>query len=968
MIVARYSDIYIEDSSLRPYQIKAKKDIYTAWDKTDNVMFQMPTGTGKTRLLTSIIKDITEYGKKKKEAINILIIAHRNELIEQISESLDKYNVPHNTIVKGWDKKCKFPVSVASLLTLTHPYNLNAAEKLNIQFIFIDEAHHALANNYQKLWDLYPNSKKLGVTATPCRMNHKGFLDLFETLVTSMPIKEFIRQCYLSPYKYYSLRSNSIVQKTIDGLELDSFGEYKESSMSEKMDVGKIRAQLLKSYKRLANGKKGIIYAINIAHAKHICDEYSTAGYNTVCIDSNTKSTERKDLINKFKNGKIDIIVNVDIFSEGFDCPDIEFIQLARPTRSLVKYLQQVGRGLRPTEGKEHCIILDNVGMYSRFRLPDARRHWNKHFMGQEVDEELTKVMVMGNGGSRGVNMSEGTEDMVLIQDSNEDYGDVADATGKNKNKKSVDFDPISSLVANHFCLENFTFYFLKNKKIYESYIHDDKYVIVSELIIDNENHSVHRIRVGKIQSDSWMYWQMLREKIDEIMPIEHYGGNYTLFHYRVISTDNTPEDKYFDYRGKEIDKPETVKESYHQAILEGKVRDYIDAPVSKAFFKLVLENNRFTLFKTIKGMTRLIGTFPVVSEFGQYYLQELDTFNNQRESFGLPKILAHNTDWIEIIRGDEKSFNVMTSGTDKNTLLEFNLQGKLLQTDTIGYRPLNIGRSVSSDDYHKWSHAFDNKGNSYKYFWFISLLQIYNETQVKTIPFSKIMVRMVANAWKYVFLMDGKFSSTDDIPWLLNNVMSETKLNKKATEKDVEEAINNLPKSSYVMSRMRSLLDNVPYRFLSPWVPFTSKGNVAEDSRHSETRCPYELYDDYIIISELWKRYLIDSYEDLLYLTRSWLKTYLRARQITMYYSTLASKKFNSLSRLLKEVQKKELIEVAKPFFLQFRLPLTGKITPADIINRIPESNWIIDTDGQRKLNVSYGEWSLKILEELLS
>lgn len=966
--MTRYSDIYIEDSSLRPYQSKAKKDIYAAWDEKDNVMFQMPTGTGKTRLFTSIIKDITEYGRHINEPTNILIIAHRNELIEQIDESLNKYKVPHNTIVKGWDRKCKFPVSVASIYTLMHSNNLSAAEKLNVQFIFIDEAHHTLAATYQKLWDLYPGSKKLGVTATPSRMNHKGFLDLFETLVTSMPIKEFIRQRYLSPYKYYSLISNSIVQKTIDELELDTTGEYKDSSMSEKMDVGNIRAQLLKSYKRLADGKKGIIYAINIAHAKHICDEYSGAGYNTVCIDSNTKSSERKDLITKFKNGEIDIIVNVDIFSEGFDCPDIEFIQLARPTRSLVKYLQQVGRGLRPTNAKEHCIILDNVGMYSRFRLPDARRYWNKHFMGQEVNEEPSEAILLGNGGNRSVDMSEGTEDMVLIQDSNEDYGDVADSTGSNKNNTSDIADLITQLTANGCSLENFIFFFLKNKKIYESYIHDDRFVIISELVIDNENHCVHRIRVGKIPSDSWMFLQMLREKIDEILPIEHYGGNYTLFHYRVLTADNITEDKYFDYKGKEIDEPGIIEKSYQQALLEGNVKDYIDAPVSKATFKLVLENNRFTLFKTVKGITRRIVNPPVDSEFGQFYHRELNTINSKRESVGQPRLLAHYTDWITIIRGDEKSFDVMTSGTDKNFLSEFDCNGILLRTDTLGYRPLNFRSPVSNDDHNKWSHAFNNKGNSYKYFWFISFLQLYNETQVKAIPFQKIMVRMVANAWKYVFLMDGQFPFNDDIPWILKSVMSETKLNKKATEREVEEAIYKLPKTSYLMSRMTKMLDNVPYRFLSPWVPFTNRENVAEESRHPENRCPYALYGDRIIISELWKQYLIDNYEILLFNIKTKLKTYLRARQITMYYSTLASKKFQSLSRLVKEVQKKEVFEIAKPFFAINRLPITGKAIPADIISRIPESKWTIDTDGHRTLNVREGEWSLNVLEELLS
>lgn len=421
MYIPVYSELYRNDTSLRPYQQKAKKEIFDAWDEVDNVMFQMPTGTGKTRLFTSIISDINAYSIQRREAVKILIIAHRTELIDQIDGSLTKYKVAHNIIAGGRKKNYKFPVNIASIQTITNRNNLQDAKKLNVQFIIIDEAHHALAATYKKLWDMYPNSKKLGVTATPWRMNHQSFTDLFDQLVLSMPIKEFIKKGYLAPYKYYSLRSNSDIQKTIDGIELDRFGEYKEDSMEEKMDIGSIRAQLLDSYLSFAEGKKGIIYAINIVHAKHICEEYKKAGYKAVSIDSKTPAGERKDLVNKFKRGFIDIIVNVDIFSEGFDCPDIEFIQLARPTRSLVKYLQQVGRGLRPTEDKHNCVILDNVGMYSRFGVPDARRHWKHHFLGKDVVEEVYTGKTKGIGRRRHVDMSEGTEDMELIQDVGDD-------------------------------------------------------------------------------------------------------------------------------------------------------------------------------------------------------------------------------------------------------------------------------------------------------------------------------------------------------------------------------------------------------------------------------------------------------------------------------------------------------------------------------------------------------------------
>lgn len=151
---------------------------------------------------------------------------------------------------------------------------------------------------------------------------------------------------------------------------------------------------------------------------RHICQEYQDAGFKAVSIDSKTPAKERKDLVNKFKNKEIDIIVNVDVFSEGFDCPDIEFIQLARPTRSLVKFLQQVGRGLRPTKNKENCVILDNVGMYANFGLPDEHRHWNSYFVGKNVVESPIRTTKKSNSGHKVVDMSEGTEDMELIQDS----------------------------------------------------------------------------------------------------------------------------------------------------------------------------------------------------------------------------------------------------------------------------------------------------------------------------------------------------------------------------------------------------------------------------------------------------------------------------------------------------------------------------------------------------------------------
>lgn len=427
-----YSNISKRDRSLRPYQQLAKENIFSAWDECDNVMFQMPTGTGKTRLFTSIISDIKTWGVQNSVDVKILIIAHRIELIEQISDNLERYKVSHGIIAGGKPRDLRYPVQVASIQTITHRNNLEVAKNLNVNFIIIDEAHHCVANSYKKLWDLYPESKKLGVTATPWRMNHLGFIHIFDKLIVSAPIKKFIDEGWLAPYSYYSVKDSSSIKKDIDSIEeFDSEGDYKVSALERVMDNSSIRANLLQSYLSLANGKKGIIYSVSRKHSDHICAEYRQAGINIVRIDSETPRDERRLYVQRFKKGLIDIIVNVDIFSEGFDCPDIEFIQLARPTKSLVKYLQQVGRGLRPTAQKSKCIILDNVGAHIEFSLPDADRVWETEFVGELEPKRKRSTSVGGNSPTIVErSFEEGSDELCLIEDIQENSVVETDTNG----------------------------------------------------------------------------------------------------------------------------------------------------------------------------------------------------------------------------------------------------------------------------------------------------------------------------------------------------------------------------------------------------------------------------------------------------------------------------------------------------------------------------------------------------------
>lgn len=380
------------NNNLREHQIEAKRKIYEAWNRYDSVMLQMPTGTGKTYLFTSIVNDIISTYKKQRKDLHILIVAHRTELLDQISTTLSKFGIAHGFVQGAREQHLWKRVQIASIMSLLTEKNYNNTLRLKFDYIIVDEAHHSLADTYIKLFELFPNAKKLGVTATPWRLNHESFLGLYQTLITSPQISWFISRHLLADFDYVSIKPDSDTQKLVDSSEVSQTGDFSNADLDNTFNTQRIRSKLYESYKRFADGRKGIIYAINKLHAVKIAKLYSSHGISAVAIDCDTPKDERQNLIELFKEGRIEVLVNVDIFTEGFDCPDIGFIQLARPTKSLALYLQQVGRGLRVVEGKEKTIIIDNVGLYNYFGLPDANRKWNYHFSGRDdVEHETNK-------------------------------------------------------------------------------------------------------------------------------------------------------------------------------------------------------------------------------------------------------------------------------------------------------------------------------------------------------------------------------------------------------------------------------------------------------------------------------------------------------------------------------------------------------------------------------------------------
>lgn len=363
----------MKEIKLFDYQEDMKERIEKALRLHRSVMAQMPTGTGKTYLLTAVIDSFVSNNPMEK----VWIVAHRRELVSQIDETVRKF---HSYSASNTSSLLS-SVKAMSIQWLMRHYDEIEEEP---GMIVIDEAHHALAKTYKEMWERFPKAKFLGLTATPCRLNGKGFTDLFDVLVQSWDVPEFISKGRLATYDFVSIKSDGMTQRLIDSLQKrGADGDYQNKEMDMLLNKKPSIERLYQSLEEYGKDRKGIVYAINISHAQKITKLYQENGVKAIAIDSKTPATERQQDIEAFKKGDIQVLVNVDIFSEGFDCPDVEFVQLARPTLSLAKYLQMVGRGLRVAKGKKNCVIIDNVGLYRVFGLPSQVWNWKATFEGR---------------------------------------------------------------------------------------------------------------------------------------------------------------------------------------------------------------------------------------------------------------------------------------------------------------------------------------------------------------------------------------------------------------------------------------------------------------------------------------------------------------------------------------------------------------------------------------------------------
>lgn len=356
-----------------------------------SVMVQMPTGTGKTYVMAAVVKWFLDNYDEGE----VWIIAHRRELVEQMQQTLDRFCLEYGE--KEMVLKAKVRIRVLSIQWLNRHINELERVESTPGLIVVDEAHHAIADSYQDLFNRNRRALKLGMTATPCRMSKSSFTKLFGSLVVSPCTNDFIMRGYLAPYDYVVVGKFSQDQLTVNQLKgRGSDGDYDIKEMDKKLNIPQTIQRLFDSLKKYADGKKGIVYAIDIVHAQAIAACYNALGLKSVALDSKTPAKKRKEMVEAFRRSEIDCLVNVNLFDEGFDCPDVEFIQMARPTLSLAKYLQMVGRGLRINhENKDKvCLIIDNVGNYRKFGLPDKPRNWESMYSGLRAGKGIIPTYV----------------------------------------------------------------------------------------------------------------------------------------------------------------------------------------------------------------------------------------------------------------------------------------------------------------------------------------------------------------------------------------------------------------------------------------------------------------------------------------------------------------------------------------------------------------------------------------------
>lgn len=348
---------------LRDYQAEAIANIQNAMRTHRRVLFVLPTGGGKTAIMSVIAQRAAAKGKR------ILILVHRIELLRQTVEALRRVGVQAGIVNPNYSANYLLAVQVGMVQTVVKRLMFF---RHGFDMVLTDEAHHAPAGNYTKVLAAFPRAFSLGVTATPVRGDGKGLASEYDCIVQGPTVRELIDMGYLvEPVVYAPAKALDLT-----GVRT-KLGDYDKTQIAGLMDKPTVTGDAVAHYRKLLDGLPAVAFCVSVAHAQHVAEQFKAAGYRAEAVDGAMDLTERQRILDGLRDGSVQVVTSCDIISEGTDIPAIAGAILLRPTQSTGLYMQQVGRALRVVEGKTQAVVLDHVGNCMRHGMPDDEREWS---------------------------------------------------------------------------------------------------------------------------------------------------------------------------------------------------------------------------------------------------------------------------------------------------------------------------------------------------------------------------------------------------------------------------------------------------------------------------------------------------------------------------------------------------------------------------------------------------------------
>jgi DNA repair protein RadD len=366
---------------LRPYQIDLQNRARAALQRHRSVVCVSPTGSGKTVTFCDILRQCHDASR------SAYVVVHRDELVRQVSSTLDRFRVPHGYVTAKRTMSLIHPVQVCSVATLANRLNVVREPSL----IVMDEAHHVVAGSWMKIMHAYRSSKVIGFTATPERLDGKPLGDVFSELIQGPTVKELIQSGSLVKPIYHVVPSTLTGQNIPVGISSRKLEAMTDAAKG--LDGRSIYGDAVEHYTSRTPGMPAIVFAVSIRHADRIAESFRSVGWRFVTLHGGLSDADRVERVNGLSSGRYHGLVTVDLVSEGFDIPTCSVAIMLRKTASLSLYLQQGGRALRPAAGKTVAHIFDHVGNVHEHGLLEQDREWD---LGRAIDRVAERENVKG--------------------------------------------------------------------------------------------------------------------------------------------------------------------------------------------------------------------------------------------------------------------------------------------------------------------------------------------------------------------------------------------------------------------------------------------------------------------------------------------------------------------------------------------------------------------------------------------